>query len=188
MSHSYDCKVTCHLTCGNDSTGIPDLCSVQNLPVCSIYPPIGLRCNTYRFLLHCLVSIFIDAIFYILRLNYMKCIGVYFIISVDRLQLNINIDSTLYENSSLLGHYAMSAGKQVSIYQSTWCNVTEAFHLHQHYCENFKFCIAVCVGRTDVGIVMRYNSSDNMETMNCRRLGDLLQISLFFNPRSSAEF
>jgi len=109
MSHSHDCKVTCHQTCGNDST--PDLCSIQNLPICSFYPLTGFRCNTYHYLLHCLVSIFIDATFDILRVNYMKCIGIYFIISVDRLQLNINTDSTLYENSSLLGHYAMSAGK-----------------------------------------------------------------------------
>jgi hypothetical protein len=57
------------------------------------------------------VSIFIDASFDILRVNSIKCLGIYFIISVDRLQLNINIDSTLYENSSLLGHYAISAGK-----------------------------------------------------------------------------
>jgi len=41
----------------------------------------------------------------------MKCVGIYFIISVDRLQLHINIDSTLYEYSSLLGHYAMSSSK-----------------------------------------------------------------------------
>lgn len=109
MLHSHDCKVTCYLTCGNDSTGIPDLCSMQNLPVFSIYPPTGFRCKTYCYLLHFLVSIFIDATFDILQVKYMKYIGIYFIISVDRLQLNT--DSALYENSSPLGHYAMSASK-----------------------------------------------------------------------------
>jgi hypothetical protein len=88
----------------------------------------------------------------ILRVNYMKCIGIYFIISVDRLQLNINTDSALYENSSLLGHYTMSSGKQVSIYQSTWCNVTEDFNFHQHCYENLKFYITLCVGRTGIAL------------------------------------
>ena len=82
----------------------------------------------------------------------MKYTGVDFIISVNRLQLNINIDSTMCENSSLLGYYAVSAGKQITVYQSAWCNVTEDLHLQQHCCENLKFCITLCVGRTVVSV------------------------------------